>query len=85
MERGAATATTQLPAAVADLPARVYVLNERDYTISIIDPATMGVLGVLPAGVLPEHVGPDWDLSKLFVSNYFSYELTVLDARTGSL
>ena len=81
----AATATTELPSAVADLPARVYVPNERDYTISVIDPATMGILTVLQAGILPEHVGPDWDMSKLFVSNYFSPNLTVMDARTGNL
>jgi len=81
----AATATSQLPASVADIPARVYVPNERDYTISVIDPATMSVIATLPAGVLPEHVGPDWDLSRFYVSNYFSTELTVIDARTGTL
>jgi YVTN family beta-propeller protein len=81
----AATATTSLPASVADIPARVYVPNERDYTISVIDPATMSVIAALPAGVLPEHVGPDWDLSRLYVSNYFSTELTVLDPRSGAL
>ncbi|HTE64683.1 MAG TPA: cytochrome D1 domain-containing protein [Candidatus Binatia bacterium] len=81
----AATATSQLPASVADIPARVYVPNERDYTISVIDPATMSVIATLPAGILPEHVGPDWDLSRLYVSNYFSTELTVLDARSGAL
>jgi YVTN family beta-propeller protein len=81
----AATATSELPASVADIPARVYVPNERDYTISVIDPATMSVIATLPAGILPEHVGPDWDLSRLYVSNYFSTELTVLDPRTGTL
>ncbi|MEX0629811.1 MAG: hypothetical protein WEE67_05160 [Chloroflexota bacterium] len=81
----AATATTALPASVADIPARVYVPNERDYTISVIDPATMSVIATLPAGILPEHVGPDWDLSRLYVSNYFSTELTVLDPRSGAL
>lgn len=81
----AATATSALPASVADIPARVYVPNERDYTISVIDPATMGVIATLPAGILPEHVGPDWDFSRLYVSNYFSTELTVLDARSGAI
>ena len=81
----AATATSELPASVADIPARVYVPNERDYTISVIDPTTMSVIATLPAGVLPEHVGPDWDLSRLYVSNYFSTELTVLDPRSGTL
>lgn len=81
----AATATTELPASVADIPARVYVPNEQDYTISVIDPATMSVIATLPAGVLPEHVGPDWDLTRLYVSNYFSTELTVLDPRSGTL
>jgi len=81
----AATATSELPASVADIPTRVYVPNEADYTISVIDPATMSVIATLPAGVLPEHVSPDWDLSRLYVSNYFSTELTVLDPRTGTL
>mgnify|MGYP001567973005 CR=1 FL=1 len=36
-------------------------------------------IATLPAGILPEHVGPDWDLSRLYVSNYFSTELTVID------
>lgn len=80
----AATATTEIPAALAGVPPRVYVPNERDYTISVIDPASMSVIATLPAGILPEHVGPDWDLSKLYVSNYFSNELTVLDARSGN-
>jgi len=80
----AATATSQLPAQVSDLAPRVYVPNEADYTISVIDPATMTVLTTLPSGVLPEHVGPDWDLSRLYVSNYLSSEMTAIDPHTGT-
>jgi YVTN family beta-propeller protein len=45
----------------------------------------MGVIHTLPAGILPEHVGPDWDLSRLYVSNYFSRDLNVIDPFTGNL
>jgi YVTN family beta-propeller protein len=81
----AATATSAVPPALAGVPPRVYAPNEADYTISVIDPTTMGVIHTLPAGILPEHVGPDWDLSRLYVSNYFSRDLNVIDPFTGNL
>jgi YVTN family beta-propeller protein len=80
----AATATSVLPTSVAGIAPRVYVPNEADYTVSVIDPATMGVIDLLPSGILPEHVGPDWDLSRLYVSNYFSADMNVIDPFTGS-
>jgi hypothetical protein len=73
------------PVAVADVAPLVYVPNEADYTLSVIDPGVMRVLYTVPTGVLPEHVGPDWDSSRLYVSNYLSNELTVLDARSGAM
>jgi YVTN family beta-propeller protein len=81
----AATASGQLPLAVADVAPLVYVPNEADYTLSVIDPGVMRVLYTVPTGVLPEHVGPDWDSSRLYVSNYLSNDLTVFDARSGAM
>ena len=78
----AATATTTLSASVADLPERVYVPNEADNTISVIDPISLKVIATLTAGRLPEHLTPDWNMSRLYVSNYASAFMTVVDPRT---
>ena len=77
-----ATTTTVLPAAVADLPERVYAPNEADDTISVIDATSFKVVATLKAGRLPEHLTPDWDLSRLYVSNYASPFLTAVDPRS---
>ena len=77
-----AITTTELAPSVADIPERVYVPNEADYTISIIDAASLKVVGTLQSGALPEHLTPDWDMSRLYVSNYASPFLTVVDPRT---
>ncbi len=77
-----ATTTTVLPASVADLPERVYVPNEADDTISVIDVASLRVVATLRTGRIPEHLTPDWDMSRLYVSNYASPFLTVVDPRT---
>jgi len=81
----AATTSSELPAAVASLPARLYVPNEADATVSVVDVATLTVIGTIPVGLLPEHVTPNWDFSRLYVSNYASPFLSVIDARTGEL
>ncbi len=78
----AATMTTVLPASVADLPERVYVPDEADDTISVIDVASLRVIATLRTGRIPEHLTPDWDMSRLYVSNYASPFLTVVDPRT---
>jgi YVTN family beta-propeller protein len=79
-----ATTNGTLSPAVADLPPRVYVPNEADSTISVIDPVSLKVVATLRAGRLPEHLTPDWDMSRLYVSNYASPFLTVVDPRTQS-
>lgn len=77
-----AITTRTLPASVADLPERVYVPNEADNTISVIDVASLHVVATLRTGRVPEHLSPDWDMSRLYVSNYASPFLTVVDPRT---
>jgi YVTN family beta-propeller protein len=81
----AATTSSALPAAVAALPARLYVPNEADATVTVVDVATLSIIGVLQVGILPEHVTPDWDFSRLYVSNYGSTFLSAIDAQTGKL
>jgi YVTN family beta-propeller protein len=77
-----AITSTVLPASVADLPERVFVPNEGDNTISVIDAKSLKVVRTLRTGLVPEHLTPDWDLSRLYVSNYASPFLTVVDPRT---
>ena len=67
---------------VADLPPRVYVPNETSNDVAIIDPVTLEVVGRITAGSAPEHISPDWDLSKLYVSNMNGATLTVIDPVT---
>jgi len=67
---------------VADLPPRVYVPNELSNDIAVIDPETFEIVNRFAVGSAPEHVIPDWDLSKLFVSNMNGATLTVIDPAT---
>jgi YVTN family beta-propeller protein len=72
----------QLDPRVADLPHRVYVPNETSNDVAIIDPQTFEVVARLNAGFAPEHISPDWDFSKLYVSNMNGASLTVIDPVT---
>ena len=67
---------------VANLPPRVYVPNETSNDIAVIDPETFEIVGRIAAGAAPEHISPDWDLSKLYVSNMNGATLTVIDPET---
>lgn len=67
---------------VADLPHRVYVPNETSNDVAVIDPQTFEVVGRITAGAAPEHISPDWDFSKLYVSNMNGATLTVIDPAT---
>jgi len=78
----AATTNPTLSPAVAGLPERVYVPNELDNTISVIDATSFKVVATLRTGRVPEHLTPDWDMSRLYVSNYASPFLTVVDPHT---
>ena len=68
---------------VADLPPRVYVPNETSNDVAVIDPETFEVVGRFAAGAAPEHISPDWDFSKLYVSNMNGATLTVIDPVTA--
>jgi YVTN family beta-propeller protein len=75
-------ALAELAPQVAGIAARGYVPNEMSNTVSVIDPATLKVIGTIPVGSHPQHVAPDWDLGRLYVNDT---GLTEIDARTGSV
>src|SRR5436190_8167026 len=74
------------PATTGALP-RVYVPNRASNDVSVIDPATMKVVGTFRAGVNPQHIVPSWDLKTLWVTNNAEGRtdgsLTPIDPKTG--
>jgi YVTN family beta-propeller protein len=70
-------------ASVARFPPRVYVPDELNGTVTVIDPRTFKILFRYSVGLSPEHVTPDWDLQRLYVEASFSNRLTVIDPLTG--
>jgi YVTN family beta-propeller protein len=75
-------AAGDLASGVADIPPRVYVPNEMSNTVSVIDAVTFKVIRTINVGSHPQHVTPDWDLSRLYVNDT---GLTEIDARTGAV
>jgi DNA-binding beta-propeller fold protein YncE len=61
----------------------VYVPDDRNARVDVIDPATFRVIGHEPVGRLPQHVTPSWDLRTLWVDNDMGNSLTPIDPRTG--
>ena len=78
----AGPASMVLDPRVENLPPRVYVPNETSNDVAVIDPETFEIVGRFAAGAAPEHISPDWDLSKLYVSNMNGATLTVIDPET---
>jgi YVTN family beta-propeller protein len=79
----AATVSGELDSRVADVPERVYVPNEEQDDVAVIDPETFEVIGRFPVGDMPEHINPDWGLENLYVSNMNGGTLTVIDPMTS--
>jgi YVTN family beta-propeller protein len=79
----AATASNVIPAAVADLPPRVYVPHELGGDVAVIDPLSMQIVDRFWVGRTPHHVAPAYDFSQLYVNVMDSNYLTVIDPRTG--
>lgn len=70
--------------AVRGVPARVYVPNGKDHTVSEIDPITFRVMGTFPVDREPQHVVPSHDLKTLWVaSDEGRQSLTPINPRTG--
>jgi len=78
------TRVGQLSAAVAGIPARVYVPNGESNTVSVIDPVTYKVVGSFPVDAEPQHVVPAWNLRTLWVaSDKGRQSLTPIDPKSG--
>ena len=79
----AATISGQIDPSLAGIPERVYVPDEVSGDVVVIDPATFKIVNRFKVGRYPEHITPDWDLSKLYVNNMNSGTLTVIDPASG--
>jgi YVTN family beta-propeller protein len=62
----------------------VYVPNEASGTLTVIDPTTKAVIATYTTGVVPQHVVPSYDMTKLYVLNNTSNSLTPVDPLTGT-
>ncbi len=62
----------------------VYVPDDNDATVHVIDPATYRVVRVVKVGRLPQHVTPSYDLKTLYVDNDEGNSLTPINPRTGT-
>lgn len=74
-----------LSPAVRGFPELVYVPNGSANTVSVIDPETAKVIGTYPAGKVPQHVVPSYDLKTLWVNSSGSNTLTKMDPATGKV
>jgi len=83
MDVYAHTRAGMLSPAVSGDPALVYVPNLGDGTVTVIDQATLRVIGTYRTGREPQHVVPSWDLRTLWVNNNSGNSLTPFDPRTG--
>jgi YVTN family beta-propeller protein len=79
----ATTISGQLDPRVENVPHRVYVPNEEQDDVAVIDAETFEVIGRFPVGDMPEHVNPDWGLEHLWVSNMNGGFLTKVDPMTS--
>lgn len=61
----------------------IYVPDDNDATVHVIDPTTFKVVRVAQVGRLPQHVTPSYDLRTLWVDNDLGNSLTPIDPRTG--
>ena len=65
------------------VPERVYVPNGRDGTVTVINARTRRVERTFPAGQVPQHVVPSYDLKTLWVNSSGSNTVTRIDPVTG--
>ncbi|WP_225430206.1 YncE family protein [Deinococcus detaillensis] len=69
---------------IPGIPARVYVPNGLDSSVSVIDPKTFKVLSTFRVDPEPQHVVASHDLKTLYVaSDKGRQSLTPIDPRTG--
>jgi YVTN family beta-propeller protein len=80
----AADAPGQLSLEASQALPLVYVPDDDDATVHVIDPRTFKVLRVVKVRRLPQHVTPAYDLKTLWVDNDMGNSLTPIDPRTGT-
>ena len=73
----------RLSPVVRRFPSRVYVPNSESNTVSVINPHTYKVIDEFPAGTLPQHVVPSYDLKTLWVNNDEGNTLTPINPATA--
>ena len=74
-----------LAPAVQGFPELIYVPNGKSNTVSVVDPKTRQVIRTFPAGRVPQHVVPSYDLTTLWVNSSSSNTLTKVDPATGTV
>lgn len=74
-----------LAPAVQGFPELIYVPNGVSNTVTVVDPKTAKVVATYPAGRVPQHVVPSYDLTTLWVNSSSSNTLTKLDPATGKV
>ena len=77
-----AIAPGRLAPSVRGLTPRVYVPNNDDRSVSVIDPSTYRVVRTLSVGSEPQHITPSWDMRRLYVGNVYGDSLSDIDPRT---
>ena len=70
---------------VAGLPPRVYVPDELNGNVTVIDPTTFRIIDRYPTGRTTHHVAPAPDFSSLYVNNMGSSTLSNIDPQTGKV
>lgn len=78
----AATGPDALSPAAARARPMVYVPNSESGTVTLIDPATYEVVRTIRAGVIPQHVVPSYDMTRLWVLNNQSNTVIPVDPVT---
>jgi DNA-binding beta-propeller fold protein YncE len=79
----AADRAGRLSAEAKQATSLVYVPDDDNARVIVIDPRTFKVLRTEKVGRLPQHVTPSYDLKTLWVDNDQGNSLTPIDPRTG--
>jgi len=74
---------TDLSPVVPGDPAYAYVPNSMSTTVDVISQRAFKVVEHFPAGEVPQHVTPAYNLKALYLDNGLGNSLTPIDPRTG--
>ena len=64
---------------------RVFVTNQYDSTVSVVDAESLGVVATIDVGEYPEGIAGHPDDHQVWVANWFDNTVTVLDAERLSI